>query len=199
MKKRVFSGIQPTGNLHIGNYLGAVRQFIELAKSHECFLMVADLHALTTVQNREQLSHNIETLILHELSLLGDLSRITFFRQSDIPEHTELQTILNNVTPMGLLKRAHAYKDKLSKDTELEDINIDDKAIVVVKIKKNDQEKETKKASSEQDKDNPQPSKPVIYQLLAMYVTPSLQNPLSEDNLVNQAPAGEATKSATPE
>ena len=124
--KRILSGITPSGDgsLHIGNYLGAVRQFIELAKSHECFLMVADLHALTTVQNREQLSHNIETLILHELSLLGDLSRITFFRQSDIPEHTELQTILNNITPLGLLKRAHAYKDKLAKDTELEEINM---------------------------------------------------------------------------
>jgi len=124
--KRILSGITPSGDgtLHIGNYLGAVRQFTELAKTHECFLMVADLHALTTVQNKEQLSHNIETLILHELSLLGDLSKITFFRQSDIPEHTELQSILNNVTPLGLLKRAHAYKDKLAKDTDFEEINM---------------------------------------------------------------------------
>jgi tryptophanyl-tRNA synthetase len=124
--KRILSGITPSGDgtLHIGNYLGAVRQFIELAKTHECFLMVADLHALTTVQNREQLSRNIETLILHELSLLGDLSHITFFRQSDVPFHTELQSILNNVTSMGLLKRAHAYKDKLAKDVETDEINM---------------------------------------------------------------------------
>jgi len=124
--KRVVSGITPSGDgsLHIGNYLGAVRQFQALAKDHECFLFVADLHALTTVQNREQMQKNIETLILNELALLGSLANITFFRQSDVLEHTELQTILNNVTPLGLLKRAHAYKDKLAKDITIEDINM---------------------------------------------------------------------------
>ncbi len=124
--KRILSGITPSGDgsLHIGNYLGAVRQFIELAKDHECFLMVADLHALTTIQNKEMLKRNTETLILNELALLGDLKNITFFRQSDVPMHTELQSILNNVTPLGLLKRAHAYKDKLQKDVMEDDINV---------------------------------------------------------------------------
>ncbi|MBI2405306.1 tryptophan--tRNA ligase [Candidatus Gottesmanbacteria bacterium] len=139
--KRILSGITPSGDgsLHIGNYLGAVRQFIELAnpstssgQAHECFLMVADLHALTTIQNKEQLQRNIEALILNELALLGDLQNITFFRQSDVPMHSELQTILNNVTPLGLLKRAHAYKDKLqnpstplrARDEIEEDINV---------------------------------------------------------------------------
>lgn len=149
--KRILSGITPSGDgsLHIGNYLGAVKQFIELAhpsagsghEACECFLMVADLHALTTVQNREQLQKNIETLILNELSLLigglregtgeygkiregGELGNITFFRQSDVAEHTELQSILNNITPLGLLKRAHAYKDKLQKDVMEDDINV---------------------------------------------------------------------------
>ncbi len=124
--KRILSGITPSGDgsLHIGNYLGAVRQFKELSRDHECFLFVADLHALTTVQNREQLQANIETLILNELALLGDLTNITFFRQSDVTAHTELQTILNNVTPLGLLKRAHAYKDKLAKETAEEEINM---------------------------------------------------------------------------
>ncbi len=119
-KHRLLSGITPSGDgsLHIGNYLGAVKQFIELAKDHECFLMVADLHALTTVQDRSVLIHNAETLILNELALLmgelgSDLPNVTFFRQSDVPMHTELQSILNNVTPLGLIKRAHAYKDKL--------------------------------------------------------------------------------------
>ncbi|MBI2617724.1 tryptophan--tRNA ligase [Candidatus Gottesmanbacteria bacterium] len=126
MRKRILAGITPSGDgtLHIGNYLGAVRQFIELTKSHDCFLMVADLHALTTIQERETLSNNTETLILNELALLGDLSHIVFFRQSDVPMHTELTWILNNITPMGLLKRAHAYKDKLQKDMTLDDINL---------------------------------------------------------------------------
>lgn len=125
-KIRLLSGITPSGDgmLHIGNYLGAVRQFIHLAKAFDCFLMVADLHALTTVQNKESLQKNTEELILNELALLGDLTNITFFRQSDVPMHTELTWILDNVTPVGLLKRAHAYKDKLAKQIELDDINM---------------------------------------------------------------------------
>lgn len=129
--KRIVSGITPSGDgsLHIGNYLGAVKQFIEIAKDHECFLFVADLHALTTVQNKKQLVKNTETLILNELALLmgelgEDLPNVTFFRQSDVPLHTELQSVLNNVTPLGLLKRAHAYKDKLQKDVMEDEINL---------------------------------------------------------------------------
>lgn len=130
--KRLLSGITPSGDgsLHIGNYLGAVRQFIELAQTHETFLMVADLHGLTTIQDKKQLQHNIETLVINELALLrGFMSEeafknIVFFRQSDVPLHTECQSIINNVTPLGLLKRAHAYKDKLQKDVMEDDINV---------------------------------------------------------------------------
>ena len=124
--KRILSGITPSGDgtLHIGNYLGAVRQFVELARTHECFLMVADLHALTTVQDAKTLQQNTENLILNELALLGDLTNITFFRQSDVTMHTELTWVLNTVTPLGLLKRAHAYKDKLAKDVMEDDINV---------------------------------------------------------------------------
>lgn len=110
--------------LHIGNYLGAVRQFKMLAKEHECFLFIADLHALTTVQDRKLLQKNVEELILNELALLGDLTNITFFRQSDVPLHAELQSILNNVTPLGLIKRAHAYKDKLQKQVTEDEVNM---------------------------------------------------------------------------
>ncbi|MBI4990811.1 tryptophan--tRNA ligase [Candidatus Gottesmanbacteria bacterium] len=125
-KSRILSGIAPSGDgtLHIGNYLGAVKQFKEFAKNNECFLFIADLHALTTIQDRAILQKNTETLILNELALLGDLTNITFFRQSDVPMHTELQSILNNVTPLGLLRRAHAYKDKLEKDLPEEEINL---------------------------------------------------------------------------
>ncbi len=124
--KRIVSGINPSGNasLHIGNYLGAVRQFKDMARDNECFLFVADLHALTTVQNKQQLEKNIDTLILNELALLGDLKNITFFRQSDIPEHSELSVILGNYTPLGLIKRAHAYKDKLQKDVTEDEVNM---------------------------------------------------------------------------
>lgn len=130
--KRFLSGITPSGDgsLHIGNYLGAVRQFIELAKTNETYLMVADLHGLTTIQDKKQLQHNIEALILNELALLRgfmreeEFNKIVFFRQSDVPMHTECQSILNNVTPLGLLKRAHAYKDKLAKDVMEDDINV---------------------------------------------------------------------------
>lgn len=125
-KKRILSGITPSGDgtLHIGNYLGAVKQFIEFGKTHDCFLMVADLHALTTVKDKATLQKNTETLILNELALLGDLTNITFFRQSDVLMHAELTWILNNVTPLGLLKRAHAYKDKLQNDVMEEEINL---------------------------------------------------------------------------
>jgi tryptophanyl-tRNA synthetase len=124
--KRIVSGITPSGDgsLHIGNYLGAVQQFSRLARENECFLFIADLHALTTIQNTKHYQRNVETLIVNELALLGDLTNITFYRQSDIGLHPELQTILNNVTPLGLLKRAHAYKDKLQKDVMEEDINL---------------------------------------------------------------------------
>jgi tryptophanyl-tRNA synthetase len=132
VNKRLLSGITPSGDgsLHIGNYLGAVRQFIELAKSNETYLMVADLHGLTTIQDKKQLQQNIETLILNELALLkgfmtdDEFNNIIFFRQSDVPMHTECQSIINNVTPLGLLKRAHAYKDKLQKDVMEDDINV---------------------------------------------------------------------------
>ncbi|OGG08868.1 tryptophan--tRNA ligase [Candidatus Gottesmanbacteria bacterium RBG_16_43_7] len=133
--KRIVSGITPSGDgsLHIGNYLGAVRQFIEIARDNDCFLFVADMHALTTVQNRRKLEENIQTLILNELALLagfgpstssGLLKNITFYRQSEIGVHGELQSYLNNVTPMGLLKRAHAYKDKLANEVSEEEINL---------------------------------------------------------------------------
>ncbi len=130
--KRFLSGITPSGDgsLHIGNYLGAVRQFIALAKENETFLMVADYHALTTIQDKKQLQHNVEMLVVNELALLQgflteeEFKKVIFFRQSDVPMHTELQSILNNITPLGVLKRAHAYKDKLAKDVMEDDINV---------------------------------------------------------------------------
>ena len=129
MKKSysILTGITPSGSgeVHIGNYLGMVKPFFEMAKKAEkVYYFIADLHALTTVQKREDLQKNVENLVLSYLAFGVDPKKVIFYRQSDIPQHTELQSILNNVTPLGLIKRAHAYKDKLQKRTEEDMINM---------------------------------------------------------------------------
>ncbi len=123
----ILTGITPSGSgeVHIGNYLGAVVPFLELQKNADkIYFFIADLHALTTVQNKLELQRNVENLVLSYLAFGIDTKKVVFYRQSDITEHTELQSILNNVTPLALIKRAHAYKDKLQKGTDPEDINM---------------------------------------------------------------------------
>lgn len=125
--KRTLSGITPSGDgaLHIGNYFGAVRQHIEAQyKNEETFFFIADYHAINVVNNKKQLENNIKQLVLNYIALGIDPLKTVFYRQSDIPAVCELQTILNNVTPLGLIKRAHAYKDKLQKNTNEDVINM---------------------------------------------------------------------------
>ena len=118
MPKRILSGIKPTGRPHLGNYLGAIRQHIALQdEGHECLYFVADYHALTTVHKAEDLKNYRRGVVLDYLALGLDPEKVTFFYQSDIPEHAELQWILSCVTPHGLLERAHAWKDALAKGT----------------------------------------------------------------------------------
>lgn len=112
---RVLSGIQPTGQIHWGNYFGAIRQYIELQKHEQAFYFVADLHALTTVRDAAQLRKNVENAALDMLALGLDPARATLFVQSDIPEVTELTWLLMTVTQMHLLEKCHAYKDKKAK------------------------------------------------------------------------------------
>lgn len=112
---RVLSGIQPTGQIHWGNYFGAIRQYIELQKHEQAFYFVADLHALTTVRDAAQLRKNVENAALDMLALGLDPERATLFVQSDIPEVTELTWLLMTVTQMHLLEKCHAYKDKKAK------------------------------------------------------------------------------------
>lgn len=112
---KVLSGIQPSGKLHIGNYLGAMRQHIELQDKGEAFYFVADLHALTTVKDPDLLRENVRDVVLDYLALGLDPEVCTFYRQSDVPEIPELAWFLTSVTPMGLLERCHSYKDKLAK------------------------------------------------------------------------------------
>lgn len=112
---RVLSGIQPTGRFHWGNYFGAIRQYISLQHHDQAYYFIADLHALTTVRDRELLRGFTRDAALDLLALGLDPSKATLFRQSDIPEVTELMWLLLTLTPMSLLEKCHAYKDKLAK------------------------------------------------------------------------------------
>ncbi len=112
---RCLSGIQPTGRPHWGNYFGAIRQYIRLQKDNQGFYFIADLHALTTVRDAATLRQNTLDSALDLLALGLDPRHATLFVQSAIPEVTELTWILMTGTPMGLLERCHAYKDKKAK------------------------------------------------------------------------------------
>ena len=112
---RSLSGIQPSGILHIGNYFGAIKQFVELQDEYEGFYFLANYHALTSSPKGEDLKSNTISVILDYLALGLDPEKSTLFLQSDVPEHAELSWILSNISPMGLLERAHSYKDKVAK------------------------------------------------------------------------------------
>lgn len=109
---RVLSGIQPTGPFHWGNYFGAIRQYIELQDAEEAYYFIANLHALTTLRDREELARNTHHAAVELLALGLDPDRAILFVQSDVPEVSELTWLLMTGTPMGLLERCHAYKEK---------------------------------------------------------------------------------------
>ena len=109
--KRVLSGSQPTGVLHIGNYFGAIRQYIALQDANEAAYFIADLHTLNSIRDAERLRALSRGVALDYLALGLDPQRSILYRQSDLPEVAELSWILGTVTPMGLLTRCHAYKD----------------------------------------------------------------------------------------
>ena len=113
---RILSGIKPSGHPHLGNYLGAIRQHIALQnENNECLYFVADYHALTTLRDPERMTEYRKGVVLDYLALGLDPEKVTFFFQSDVPEHAELAWILSTVTPHGLLERAHAWKDAKEK------------------------------------------------------------------------------------
>ena len=112
---RISSGIQPSGKLHLGNYFGAMKQHIALQEEHECFFFIANYHALTTIQNPQELQVLTWDVALDYVSMGLDPSKAALFRQSDVPEVTELTWILATVTGKGLMERAHSYKDKTAK------------------------------------------------------------------------------------
>src|SRR5579859_1805558 len=122
-RKRILSGVQPSGKLHLGNYFGAIRQHIALQHEAECFYFIADYHALTTIADLQPdakkrgptMRANVQDVALDYLALGLDPDKAAFFRQSDVPEVTELAWILSTVTNMGLLERAVSYKEKVEK------------------------------------------------------------------------------------
>lgn len=112
---RILSGIQPSGLPHLGNYFGMMKPAIELQERGEAFYFIADLHALTTVRDPQAMRANVRNLALDFLACGLDPARAVFFRQSDVPQVTELAWILSTVTPMGLLERCHSFKDKMAR------------------------------------------------------------------------------------
>lgn len=114
-KKRILSGVKPTGKVHIGNYLGAMQGHVNMQDDRENYIFIADLHSLTTVKNKAELQELILDLAMDYLALGLDPNKAVFFRQSDVPEHAELTWVLNCLTPMPMLELAHAYKDAVAK------------------------------------------------------------------------------------
>ncbi len=110
---RVLSGIQPSGALHIGNYFGAIRQYIDLQRGNDAFYFVADYHALTSVRDASELRGYVFDVVVDLLALGLDPEVATLFVQSDVPETTELAWLLSTVTPMGWLEKCVSYKDKV--------------------------------------------------------------------------------------
>ena len=117
-KKLVFSGVQPTGNLHLGNYLGALKNFVSLQKQMECIYCVVDLHAITTFQKPSELQNNVLETVASFISTGLDPNKSIIFNQSSVPGHTELAWILNCVSRIGWLNRMTQFKDKAGSDKE---------------------------------------------------------------------------------
>ena len=117
-KQRVFSGVQPTGNLHLGNYLGAIRNFVDLQNKFECIYCIVDLHAITNHQNPNELRSNILETAASFIASGIDPEKSIIFNQSSVSGHSELAWILNCVSRIGWLNRMTQFKDKAGSDKE---------------------------------------------------------------------------------
>jgi tryptophanyl-tRNA synthetase len=120
-KPILLSGIKPTGDLHIGNYFGAMRQQVDLFKSgdYQCFIMIADYHALNSVQNAAEMRQLTLDLATAYMAVGLNPDELVLFKQSDVPAHTELTWIFDSITTMPYLMRAHAFKDSEAKNKEI--------------------------------------------------------------------------------
>src|SRR5256886_1840185 len=122
---RILSGIQPSGSLHIGNYFGMMKPAIELQEKGETFYFIADYHSMTSLFDAEQRRTNAQNVAIDFMACGLDPKRSVFWKQSDLPEVTELTWMLSSVTPMGLLERCHSYKDKKARlaGNNLDEVN----------------------------------------------------------------------------
>lgn len=118
MKKRLLTGLQASGNLHIGNYFGALKPFVDAYEEYDSHLMVANLHALTTLRDGEVLARNTVDAVKDYLAVGVDPDKAIIFKQSDVPEHTELAWVFESLVTVPFLMQAHAYKDKVAKGIE---------------------------------------------------------------------------------
>ena len=117
-QKRLFTGLQPSGALHIGNYFGVLKPFVDMYQTYESFLMVADYHALTTLREPTTLRENIKNVVRDYIAVGVDPKKAVIFQQSQVQEHTELAWILECMVTVPFLELAHAYKDKVAKGLE---------------------------------------------------------------------------------
>jgi len=118
-KKILLSAIQPSGDLHLGNYFGAIKQFVDLQDDYEAYIFIANYHALTTLKDKEELERNTLNVALDYMAVGLDPQNVTLFVQSDVPEVTELAWIFNTITTMPYLMRAHSFKDAGAKSKEI--------------------------------------------------------------------------------
>ncbi|MFA5750690.1 MAG: tryptophan--tRNA ligase [Candidatus Paceibacterota bacterium] len=119
-KKILLSGVQPSGKPHIGNYFGAMKQFVDLQDKYKSHIFIADYHALHSLQDRDEMKNNIISVLLDYLAIGVDPKKVTLFKQSDVSEHTELTWIFDTITTMPYLMRAHAFKDAEAKNKEID-------------------------------------------------------------------------------
>ena len=117
-QKRVFSGVQPTGTLHLGNYLGAIKNFVELQKEFECIYCVVDQHAITVEQNPAELRSNTLEVLASFIAAGVDYKKQIIFQQSSVAEHSQLAWVFNCVSRIGWLNRMTQFKDKAGKNKE---------------------------------------------------------------------------------
>ena len=116
--KRILTGLQPSGQLHIGNYFGALKPTVELFKEREGLIMIADYHALTSLRDAKALRENILAVARDYIAAGIDPQKVILFKQSDVPQHTELAWIFNCMVTVPFLMQAHSYKDKVAKGLE---------------------------------------------------------------------------------
>ena len=115
-KKKLLTGIKPTGDIHLGNYFGMMRKTVQLQDEYDCMVFIADLHALNQIQNADQMRNNTLEIAKAYLAVGLDPEKVVLFKQSEVSEVTELCWILDSIASMGMLERAHAYKDAKAKE-----------------------------------------------------------------------------------